>query len=625
MSTVHHERSAEGCYCLFGVLDGREQRFALWGDELTVGSLGGSDIHLPVPAVSRRHAVLRVQNGHVHVRDLGSKNGTWINGFRIEEGRLLPGDDVAFGPVTFRLVELDPEDGVLAMRGEDQEPHPASEHDGTSDTRTQVRRTSGHSADWLGVLDELSAVLLDSSGPGIRAAMERLAEAAGAKGAVLAEADGDGGTVVLASGGSRTPPLDHPELRREILKALKRSAESREKVVSLRVDRPEPTVMVAAANPAGGGLVLAVVGARGAGEDLRVLLRPILRMVLRNGASPTPESAAQATTEPVPDLVFPEGYVACIAPAMREMYGQVRQLLRGGIPVLITGETGVGKDLVARILHLSSNRAGGPFVAVNCAAIPTELLEAELFGIERGVATGVGPREGKFQLASGGTIFLDEISDMSLELQAKVLRAIQEHEVHPLGARRSRPVDVRIVSATNTDLRKRMAEGRFRQDLFYRVAGFELAVPPLRERREDIAPLVEHFLKRYATEIGKPVRGLTVKALRLLQKASWPGNVRELEHEVRRMVYLCHPNQAIDSTAISAHVLASTLHTVETDLADILDLTLETHTAELERRLITLALSRAQGNITHAAKLLGLSRNGLKKRMTRYGIEATGA
>jgi len=289
--------------------------------------------------------------------------------------------------------------------------------------------------------------------------------------------------------------------------------------------------------------------------------------------------------------------------------------------VLITGETGVGKEHIAAILHASSTRRGGPFVAVNCAAIPSELLEAELFGIESGVATGVSARQGKFQLARGGVLFLDEIGDMSLELQAKLLRALQALEIHPLGARNPEPIDVRIITATNTDLQALIAGNRFRRDLYYRVAGFTIRVPPLRARREDIPAFVERFMRRYAEEVGKPVRGITVKALSALAQAPWPGNVRELEHEVRRLVYLCPENRAIDSTMLSPSILFPSVreHLEDVDLTG--DLNLDAAIADLERRMISAALARTRGNRTRAAKLLGISRNGLALKMDRLGLE----
>jgi transcriptional regulator with PAS, ATPase and Fis domain len=311
---------------------------------------------------------------------------------------------------------------------------------------------------------------------------------------------------------------------------------------------------------------------------------------------------------------------------MRSFYAEMRPLVQGDVPVLLLGETGVGKELLARILHDSSRRRRGPFVAVNCAAIPADLLEAEMFGIGKGVATGVAERRGKFQMAEGGTLFLDEIGDMPLELQAKLLRALQEKEVQPVGGAPV-PVDIRVIAATNSDLQRRMEEARFRRDLYFRIAGFVLRVPALRERREDVPALVERFVRTFARETGRRIHGVTVKALRALVAHEWPGNVRELEHEVRRLVYLCPEGQAIDSTMISPHVLAASAGRSPAPGAgaapaaaapDTLDL--EANVDALERRLITGALEHAGGNRSYAARLLGISRNGLAFKIERLGL-----
>jgi transcriptional regulator with PAS, ATPase and Fis domain len=279
----------------------------------------------------------------------------------------------------------------------------------------------------------------------------------------------------------------------------------------------------------------------------------------------------------------------------------------------------VGKEFLARTLHASSARRTGPFVAINCAAIPADLLEAEMFGIGKGIATGVVERQGKFQLAEGGTLFLDEIGDMSLDLQAKLLRALQEKEIQPVGGA-PLAVDIRVVAATNSDPLRRMEEGRFRRDLYYRVAGYALRVPALRERKEDIPALVEGLMRTFAHEADKSLRGITLKALRALVDYPWPGNIRELQHEVRRLVYLCPDGQAIDSSMLSGHLFQSN-QPEEIPLAEVGSLELDTQVQRMEASLIRQALARAGGNHTQAAKLLGISRNGLAMKMERLGIK----
>jgi transcriptional regulator with PAS, ATPase and Fis domain len=342
------------------------------------------------------------------------------------------------------------------------------------------------------------------------------------------------------------------------------------------------------------------------------------------GPSPLGETAVVGLDEVAPArgpahrLAFPEGYVPGHSPAIASLYAQMAPLVQGDLPVLVLGETGVGKECVARILHLSSARQAGPFVAINCAAIPADLLESELFGIGKGVATGVAERTGRFQLAEGGTLFLDEIGEMPPPLQTKLLRALQQKEVQPVGGAPT-AVDIRVVAATNSDLQRRMEDGAFRRDLYYRVAGCALRVPPLRERREDLPGLVEAFVRTFGREAGKRVRGITVRTLRAIQEYDWPGNVRELEHEVRRLVSLCPEGQPLESGMLSPHILAppATAPAQEPSLG----LSLEAHVERLERRLIREALERSGGNRSEAARLLGISRNGLALKMDRLGIE----
>jgi transcriptional regulator with PAS, ATPase and Fis domain len=243
-----------------------------------------------------------------------------------------------------------------------------------------------------------------------------------------------------------------------------------------------------------------------------------------------------------------------------------------------------------------------------------------MFGIGKGVATGVVERQGKFQLAAAGTLFLDEIGEMPFELQAKLLRALQDKEIHPVGSPRAIPVALRVLAATNSDLLERVEAGRFRSDLYYRVAGGVLHVPPLRQRKQDIPSLVEAFI--HACEARKSVRGVTVKALRALVDYPWPGNIRELEHEVRRLVELCPNGQAIDSTLLSKQVVSGAEPLAEEEfLGD--SLRLDSRVEQLEARLIREALTRAGGNRSQAAKLLGISRNGLAIKMKRLGTKAS--
>lgn len=344
-------------------------------------------------------------------------------------------------------------------------------------------------------------------------------------------------------------------------------------------------------------------------------------------AAPAPASApepaetawiAEAEEPAGVELAFPPGYRPGTSRPMTALYKQLGRLAPGDLPVLVVGETGVGKDVAARILHASSARAAGPFVAVNCAAIPTDLQEAELFGIGSGVATGVQSRPGKFRLAAGGIIFLDEVGEMALPLQAKLLRALQDKEIQPLGGP-AEAVDVRIVAATNADLAAKIQGGDFRSDLYYRLAGYVLEVPPLRHCAEDVRGLVEHFLRRYGGEAGVRVRGVTVAALERLESYGWPGNVRELAHEMRRLVYLSSDGQVIDTAMLSPSIRDGAALPAGAPAAQ--PLALEPQVRELETRLIREALRRAGGVHLQAARLLGIHRNSLRHKMKRLGIE----
>ncbi len=316
-------------------------------------------------------------------------------------------------------------------------------------------------------------------------------------------------------------------------------------------------------------------------------------------------------------LRFPDGYLPGSAPPRKALYRQITRLLRGDLPVLVVGETGAGKERVARILHDSSDRAAAPLVAINCAAIPAELQEAELFGIGSGVATGVKQRPGSFELADGGTLLLDEVGEMTLPLQTKMLRILQEKVVQPVGGT-ARPVDVRIVAATNADLSDRIRRGLFRSDLYYRLAGYVLEVPPLRQCPQDVPQLVEYFLSRYAAETGISIRGVTVAALHRLRSYPWPGNIRELVHEMRRLAYVSGDGQVIDSAMLSPEIRDDTQGPMESATAS---LNLEPRLRELETRLIHEALRQAGGVRLQAARLLGIHRNSLAHKMKRLGIE----
>ena len=401
--------------------------------------------------------------------------------------------------------------------------------------------------------------------------------------------------------------------------------------------RPElPVVVMSAQN----NILTAITATeRGAYEYLPKPfdLKELTAIVSRALASPkTSRNAAEMET---PEEALP---LIGRSPAMQEIYRIIARLTQADLTVMISGESGTGKELVARALHDYGKRRNGSFVAVNMAAIPKELIESELFGHERGAFTGATARGvGRFEQAEGGTLFLDEIGDMPLEAQTRLLRVLQQGEYTTVGGRVPIKTDVRIIAATNRDLRQLIQQGLFREDLFYRLNVVPLRLPPLRERIEDIADLVRHFLRK-AEGDGLPLKRLEPAAVERLKTHNWPGNVRELENLVRRLVVL-NPDEVIPEDAVGME-LAQLQRTMppsedeEQNLATMIERYLNAHFAEhgerlppaglydrvireVERPLVAISLAAAKGNQIRAAQLLGVNRNTLRKKIRELGVE----
>ncbi len=301
--------------------------------------------------------------------------------------------------------------------------------------------------------------------------------------------------------------------------------------------------------------------------------------------------------------------------AITSIHAMIGKLARSQAPVYISGESGTGKELVARLIHEHSPRADHPFVAVNCGAIPQELMESEFFGHKRGSFTGaIANKEGLFQAADGGTLFLDEAADLALSMQVKLLRAIQEKSVRPVGAPLEVAVDVRIISATHNDLAELVEQGRFRQDLFYRINVIELAIPPLRERCEDIPLLTEKILTRLAEQSGIPKPHIESDALERLCGHAFPGNVRELENTLERAITLCEGKRITTDDLVIPKKQAS-----EPEIPS--NLLLEDRLEKIERQIITKALEETHWNRTAAAKKLGISFRAMRYRLSKLGID----
>ena len=306
--------------------------------------------------------------------------------------------------------------------------------------------------------------------------------------------------------------------------------------------------------------------------------------------------------------------------AMGEVLRLMESAAASMIAVLIEGETGTGKELVARGIHRAGPRADGPFVAVNCAALPETLLESELFGHRRGSFTGAThDQRGLFEAAGGGTILLDEVGEMPLAMQAKLLRVLQEGEIVPVGDTRPRRVDVRVLSATNRELADSVKAQGFRQDLYYRLSAFPIRVPPLRDRREDVPVLAHHFLRASAERQGRRLEGIETDALETLVHFDWPGNVRELQNEMERATTLARDGDRIGIAHLSAK-LRKPVRDGGGDPQPLDDRPLREARTEFEARHIAGVLRRHGGNVTHAAQVLGLSRAMLQRKMKDYGL-----
>ncbi|HYB10556.1 MAG TPA: nitrogen regulation protein NR(I) [Alphaproteobacteria bacterium] len=368
--------------------------------------------------------------------------------------------------------------------------------------------------------------------------------------------------------------------------------------------------------------------------DLRELVNVVERALTIRPASDAPAAASEGD-EQLPLIGR--------SPAMQEIYRVLARLMSTDLTVMITGESGTGKELVARALHDYGKRRNGPFVAINMAAIPRELIESELFGHEKGAFTGAAARyAGRFEQAHGGTLFLDEIGDMPLEAQTRLLRVLQEGEYTTVGGRTPIRADVRIIAATHRDLRQYIRQGLFREDLFYRLNVVPIRLPPLRERIEDIPALVRHFLNRSAAQ-GLPVKTIDLAAMERLKQYRWPGNVRELENLLQRLAAL-YAQEIIEIDVVEAELadVGQPAADFETPVDDSLSASIERHLKEyfaahqdglpaaglydrvlreMERPLLLLSLGATRGNQIKAARLLGLNRNTLRKKIRELDIQ----
>jgi two-component system response regulator FlrC len=348
-------------------------------------------------------------------------------------------------------------------------------------------------------------------------------------------------------------------------------------------------------------------------DDLEMVVKNVMSSPAGNGSASADGGQEHEALE---DRGGKSRNILSVDPKMHSMLEMLKAVAKSKASVFIQGESGTGKELIARFIHRHSNRSGAPFVAVNCAAVPHNLLESEMFGYEKGAFTGAAQRRiGKFETADGGTLLLDEVSEMDMLLQAKLLRALQESEIDRLGGREPVPVDVRIIATTNADLKELISEKKFREDLYYRLNVIPVKVPSLRERKGDIIHLAGHFLQKFGARFGKPAITLSGEARRAITGYSWPGNVRELENVIERAVLICSENEIFP---YHLSLDGDSPGPAGPDIADqeipIKNGTLQ----EMERRLIFDTLKEVNGNKTRASQILGISVRTMRNKLNEY-------
>jgi two-component system response regulator AtoC len=540
------------------------------GQEVTFGRSRQASVEIEDQSVSRLHAAVVRRDGSLYVRDLGSRNGTRCNGVLIAvEQRLAAGDEISVGAASI----------VVGLTSRSRRPSPAALGTFMERLGAEVDRAARYRR-------RLCLLMVRNEGPdaAMTAARQRLA-------AVLRRMD------CMTQYGANEVGILLPETDREgglaTAYRLKRQAENESvtAVVGLAVypdEARDPDELVERAREA------LLVARRGEGDA---------------GVAAAPPRAARARDS-----------LVVVDPAMQRVFDLAQRVAQTDITVLLQGETGVGKEVVAEEIHRLSPRAGGPLVRLNCASLPETLLESELFGSERGAFTGADRRRlGYFEAASGGTLLLDEIGELPEGTQVKLLRVLETRTIVRLGDTQEQPVDVRVIASTNRDLEEQVGRGRFREDLFYRLSAFTLLVPPLRDRRSEVGPLCRLFAGEIAARIGVPFPELSGAALTALQGYAWPGNVRELRNVIERAVVLC-------SGAIGVDELPDRLRTAipaggSTPPPDPSSAAIRDRVAAVERRTIEEALAACGGNQTKAARRLGISRRALIYKMEKHGLK----
>jgi transcriptional regulator with GAF, ATPase, and Fis domain len=633
----------------------RRERLAFTKERITFGRSAGNDVVVDDAQVSRTHCVLERNGDGFRVVDLGSQNGTFVNGDRVPQARLKAGDAIRIGRLKIKVVAVD----VSGAEDVDE----LQKDRAFLNWLVTVNRDLAAEHELMPLLNrvldavvsfsraERAFVVLASKDGGLECEASRNFQGDAVHDAEVAVSRSIAHEV-LESGkplfsinarederfravqsivnlGLRSVLCVPIRFRDELLgvvyidNRLEAGVFSTRDAERLLVFADQAAIAVANAR-----MIRELVDSNEALATARARLELLNRDLRRTVSDREAELASVRARLAGDDIDEPESKYDSVgiigrSPAMTRVFEMLDRVTDSNFPVLVEGESGTGKELVARAIHRLGQRRSEPFVSENCAALPETLLESELFGSIKGAFTGASAtRRGLVERAHRGTLFLDEVSEMSPALQAKMLRFLQEGEFRPVGGTDPIKVDVRIVSASNKDLRQMVTEGKFREDLFYRLNVLPVRLPPLRSRADDIPLLLERFVARAATAQGRKMPRIAPEVVEACKRYPWPGNVRELENEVRRLVTLC--DDVLVAERLSAHVLEGRAGANDAKFAAVDDdADLSARVASIEMREIQKALKDCNGNKSRAATQLGISRFSLNRKIEKYGLEKT--
>ncbi|MFN7961259.1 MAG: sigma 54-interacting transcriptional regulator [Thermoanaerobaculia bacterium] len=589
------------------------RRFAIHRSDLTIGSRPGSDIYLPYSGVAQSHAKLRFDGQALRIEDLGSRRGVLVSGRRVKDAPLEVLDEVRVGSVTLLVEEVAGEAKrnnlpVAVARPGPRPPRitPEAMLEHLAAISTWVLAD----AESRTPLETLAANLLEDFGGGALFLLHgALSEELGSKLVTATDAAWlSAGDELLAQ--VRKHAAEQQDLGGETAFAGALGGQPAWVCYHVFEAVERPYVLVVALPAfAGAGWSLA--------HSLRVLGDLLVLGLVHHVGWYEPIVPGRLAQR---EVTLDPGLVVGDSPAMKHVVELVRLACEPDINVLIQGEAGSGKELVARSIHLSSSRREGPFLTASCTGASATVVEADLFGAEVPGRDSVVRREGKLALATGGTLYLENVEQLPLELQAKLVRVLRSGEVEPAGGIAAQRVDLRLIAAADGPLDAFVARGAFRVDLAHRLSQFKIDVPSIRERREDLPLLIQSCINRSCHETKRRISGITVKAMSALLAYDYPGNLTELESIARQLVYLCPPGRPIDINLLPEKIRLATVQAANR-IEPTSDLDLERLVATTERSAIREALRRSHGNKSQAARLLGLSRNGLAQKMERFGLK----